>query len=152
MDFGYRELLVVLHLIGVVAGIGGVALNGLYGAEAKKAGANGGSAIVRANYRVTEIATWFIYTIPVTGVLLVLENDAWDFDQTWIWLSIVLYVVALGNAHGNLRPSARRMIELTAGPPGPETAAVGRRLAVGGTVNDLITVALLVLMVAKPGA
>jgi hypothetical protein len=43
------------------------------------------------------------------------------------------------------------MIELTAGPPTPEVEAVGKKLAMGGTTNELIAVALIVLMVWKPG-
>jgi hypothetical protein len=151
MEFGYYQVLLVIHLLTVVVGIGGVMLNGVYGAQAKKAGPNGGNAIVRANFAVTELATWFIYAIPVTGILMVLKNEAFDFSDTWVWLSLVLYVAALGNAHGNLRPSAKRMIELTQGPPTPEVEAVGKRLAIGGTINELIVVALVVLMVWKPG-
>jgi uncharacterized membrane protein len=152
MDFGSYQLLLVIHLLTVVVGIGSVILNGVYGAEAKKAGANGGNAIVRANWAVTEIAEYFIYAIPVTGILMVLDSDyPWDFSDTWVWMSILLYVIALGNSHMNLRPSAKKMIELTAGPPTPEMEAVGKKLAVAGTVNDLIVVVLIVLMVWKPG-
>ncbi|HEX4906889.1 MAG TPA: DUF2269 family protein [Acidimicrobiales bacterium] len=152
MDFGSYELLLVIHLITVVVGIGGVVLNGVYGAQAKQAGPNGGNAIVRANYAVSGIAEWFIYAIPVTGILMVLDDDyPWDFSDTWVWLSIVLYVIAVGNSHMNLKPSARRMIELTQGPPTPEVEAVGKKLGIAGTINDLIAVALIVLMVWKPG-
>ena len=152
MEFGSYQLLLVIHLITVVAGIGGVVLNGIYGAQAKKAGPNGGNAIVRANFAVSEVAEKFIYAIPVTGILMVLNDDyPWDFSDTWVWLSIVLYVVAVGNSHMNLKPSSRKMIELTQGPPGPEMEAVGKRLGIAGTVNDLIAVALIVLMVWKPG-
>ena len=152
MEFGSYELLLVIHLLTVIGGIGGVVLNGLYGAQAKKAGPNGGNAVVRANYAVSEFAEKLIYLIPVTGILMVLDGDyPWDFSDTWVWLSIVLYVVAVGNSHMNLKPSSRKMIELTQGPPGPEIEAVGKRLAVAGTVNDLLAVALVVLMVWKPG-
>jgi uncharacterized membrane protein len=152
MDFGSYQLLLVIHLLTVVVGIGSVVLNGVYGAQAKKAGPNGGNAIVRANFAVTEIAEKVIYLIPVTGILMILDDDyPWDFSDTWVWLSIVLYVVAVGNAHMNLKTGAKRMIELTQGPPTPEMEAVGKRLGIAGTINDLIVVALIVLMVWKPG-
>jgi uncharacterized membrane protein len=151
MEFGYYQALLVIHLLTVVVGIGSVMLNGVYGAQAKKAGPNGGNAIVRANFAVTEIAEKVIYLIPVTGILMVLKNDAFEFSDTWVWLSIVLYVVAVANAHMNLKPGAKRMIELTQGPPVPEMEAVGKRLAIAGTTNDLLAVALIVLMVWKPG-
>lgn len=150
--FGYYQLLLIVHLITVVVGIGGVMLNGLYGAQAKKAGPNGGNAIVRANFAVTELAMYFIYAIPVTGILMVLKDPRWDFSDTWVAASIVLYVLAIGNAHMNLIPGSKRMIELTQGPPTPEVEAMGKKLAIAGTTNELIVVALIVLMVWKPGS
>ena len=151
MEFGYYQVLLVIHLLTVVIGIGSVMLNGVYGAQAKKAGPNGGNAIVRANFEVTKIAELFIYAIPVTGVLMVIKNEAFDFSDTWVWMSIALYVIAIANAHINLRPGAKKMIELTQGPPTPEMETWGKRLAIAGTTNDLIVVALIVLMVWKPG-
>jgi uncharacterized membrane protein len=151
MEFGYYQLLLVIHIVTVVVGIGTVSLNGLYGSQAKKAGPNGGNAVVRANFAVTEVAEYFIYAIPVTGILMILKNEAFEFSDTWVWLSIVLYVAALGIAHAVLRPSSKRMIELTQGPPTPEMEAVGKKLAMAGTANELIAVALIVLMVWKPG-
>lgn len=151
MDFGYYTVLAIVHIVTVVVGIGTVSLNGLYGAQAKAAGPNGGNAVVRANHHVSGIAEYFIYAIPVTGILMVLDHDAWDFDQTWVWLSIVLYVAAVGVAHSILIPGSRRMIELTQGPPGPELENQGKKMAIGGTINNLLAVALIVLMVWKPG-
>jgi uncharacterized membrane protein len=126
MEFGYFQALLVVHLLTVVVGIGSVMLNGVYGAQAKKAGPNGGNAIVRANFEVTKIAEIFIYLTPVTGILLVIKNEAYDFSDTWVWSSIVLYVLAVGNAHMNLLPGAKKMIELTQGPPDARDGDVGQ--------------------------
>jgi len=150
--FGYYQLLLVIHLLTVIAGIGTVVLNGVYGNEAKKAGPNGGNAVVRANFEVTKIAEIIIYLIPVTGILMVIKSPVWDFSDTWVMVSIALYVLALGNAHMNLIPGSKKMIELTQGPPGPEMEAWGKRLAIAGTVSNLIVVALVVMMVWKPGS
>jgi uncharacterized membrane protein len=150
--FGYYQLLLVIHLLTVIFGIGSVVLNGLYGAEAKKAGPNGGNAVVRANFRVTTVAEYIIYLIPVTGILMVLDDARWDFSDTWVWMAITLYVIAIGIAHAVLIPGSKKMIELTQGPPTPEVEAVGKRLGIAGTANNLIVVALVVLMVWKPGS
>jgi uncharacterized membrane protein len=151
MDFDYYTVLKIIHIVTIVVGIGTVSLNGLYGAQAKAAGPNGGNAVVRANHHVSAIAEYFIYAIPVTGILMVIDADAWDWDQTWIWLSIVLYVAAVGIAHMVLIPGSRRMIELTQGPPGPELEEQGKKMAMAGATNNLLAVALIVLMVWKPG-
>jgi uncharacterized membrane protein len=163
-DFGY-DLLLLLHILGSIVGFGGVTLNGLYGAQARKRPGPGGLAIGEANLAVTDVAEYVIYTVPVTGIALVLVNDGWDFDQTWIWLSIVLYAVALGISHGSQLPASRRMNALArelvaSGPPaegaGPppqaiEMQALGKRLGIGGAVLNLFLVAILVLMIWKPG-
>ena len=150
--FGYYQLLLVIHLLTVIAGIGTVVLNGVYGAQAKQAGPNGGNAVVRANHYVSNVAEYIIYTIPITGILMIIKSPVWDFDQTWVMLSIALYVLAVGNAHMNLIPGSKKMIELTQGPPTPEVEAVGKRLAIAGAASNLMVVALVVLMVWKPGS
>ena len=46
---GTYDFFLLLHLVAVVVGFGGVLLNGLYGAEAKKRPGPGGLAIAEAN-------------------------------------------------------------------------------------------------------
>ena len=154
MDFDLYMLLKIVHIVTVVAGIGAVSLNGLYGAKAKAAGPNGGVAISQANFDVSKVAEYFIYAIPVTGIVMMLLTDehSWEWSQTWVWLSIVLYVAGLGITHGVMVPSSRRMIELlSSGPPNDETSALEKKLAGGGTTLNLLAVAIIVLMVWKPG-
>jgi uncharacterized membrane protein len=147
---GIYKLLVVLHILSVVVGIGATMLNGLYAAKAKQAGGPAAGAIMKANFDVTMVAEKIIYLIPVFGILAVLaSDDVWEFDQTWIWLSLVLYVVALGIAHGNQMPAGKKML---AGPSSPQEAeALGKRLAMGGMVLNLLVVVIVALMVWKPG-
>jgi hypothetical protein len=164
-EFGY-DLVLVLHLVAVIVGFGTVVLNGLYGAESEKRKGPGGLAIGEANLRVSTIAEWFIYTVPLSGIGLVLLSDAWDFDQTWVWLSLALYTVGIGVSHASQIPAAKRMnvlaAELVAGPPpgaapaGPppqvaEMEQLGKRLAAGGAFLNLLLATILVLMVFKPG-
>jgi uncharacterized membrane protein len=183
-DDAYNVVL-VLHILSVVVGIGAVILTGLYGAEAKKRPGPEGLAVAEANLRVSTVAEWVIYTIPVFGIALVFMSETggvrvYDFDQTWIWLSIVVYVVALGISHSVVFPTAKRMNQLmrelvamgpppgagaaagaaTAGPPpgagGPppqvaELAALGKKIGAGSTALHVLTVVLIGLMVFKPG-
>jgi hypothetical protein len=157
---GPYKFFLVLHLLAVIAGIGTTVLNGVYGAKAKAAGPNGGH-IAKANFEVTMIAEKIIYLIPIFGIILVAisPNDIWGFDQFWIWGSLVLYVIALGIAHGVMVPSSKRMLALGAkmgsGQGGPADVAememIGKRLASGGMTLNLLVVILVVLMVWKPG-
>jgi uncharacterized membrane protein len=162
-DWGYRILL-LLHILAVIVGIGTVMLNGLYDAQSRRRPGPGRRAISEANYAVSSKAEYVIYTIPILGILLVLVNDGWDFDQTWIWLAIVLFVVALGISHAVLFPSHKKLNALLAemeqgpspaGGPAPQAAEVEtltKKLAGAGTTLNLMVVVFLVLMIWKPGA
>jgi len=167
-DDALYGLLLFLHIISAIAGFGGVMLNGLYGAQAAKRPGPGGLAIGEANYAVSKVAEYFIYAVFVFGILLVLvaEDDTIEWGNTWVWLSILLYVIATGFSHGQQIPNARRMNELAAelvaaGPPpegaqGPppqvaEMEATGKKLAAGGAFLNLMLVVILYLMIFKPG-
>jgi uncharacterized membrane protein len=174
---GYKIVL-ILHILTAIVGLGAVMLNGLYGAQAKARPGPAGLAIAEANFKVSMIAEYFIYAIPIFGIALVfMSDDVIEFDQTWIWLSILLYVIALAISHAVMIPSAKRMQVLAreliamgpppgaggppaggpppgAGGPPPQVAemeALGKKLGAGGAVLNLIVVVIVVLMVWKPG-
>jgi hypothetical protein len=166
-DDSLYGFLLLLHIVCAIVGFGAVVLNGLYGAESAKRPGPGGLAIGQANLAVSKVGEYFIYAVFVFGILLVLTaNDNVSFSDTWVWLSILLIVVGIGFSHGFQQPNARRMVGLAeelvnAGPPpegaqGPppqvaEMEATGKKLAGGGTFLNLILLAILYLMIFKPG-
>ncbi len=165
---GFYKVVLVLHILCAIIGFGAVFLNGIYGQQMKSRMQSGRGAealgIYEANYTVSKIGEYFIYAVFVLGfAALGLSDSFWEFSQTWVWLSVVLFVVALGLSHGVLQPAVRRMgvlmREMLAGPPpagGPppeaaEMAEIGKKLGAIGPVLDLIMIAILFLMVFKPG-
>jgi uncharacterized membrane protein len=157
---GLWHFVLLLHIVAVVVGIGATMLNGVYAAKARSAGGPAAGAIMQANFDVTLLAEKIIYTIPVFGILLLILSDGvYEFGQTWVWLSIVLYVIAMGIAHGVMIPSGKAMLavgaKLGSGQGGPADAAqaeaLGKKLATGGMTLDLLAVALIALMIWKPG-
>jgi uncharacterized membrane protein len=161
---GVYKFLLLLHILSVVVGIGAVMLNGLYAAQSQKRPGPTGRAVSEANFAISGIAEKVIYLIPLWGILLVLASgDQWRFSQTWVWLSILVYIAALGVAHGVLNPGHRRINELLAEmentpPPAggapPQVAeiqTIGQRQAMAGMFNNLAVVVLIALMVWKPG-
>ena len=154
----------VLHVLCAIIGFGGVTLNGVYGAQLKVRGGREAAAIAQAVYRVSIVAEYFIYAVFVLGLALVgLGHNLFDFGQTWIWLSTVLFVAALGVSHGALRPRVRRMnallvemAELPAGSAGPppqaaQVDALAKQIATLEAILDVVLVVILVFMVFKPG-
>jgi hypothetical protein len=158
----YRVVL-LLHILCAIVGLGGVILNGVYATSSRKVIGNGALALVRANTTATKIAEFFIYAVPILGFGLIgMSDDAWGFDQTWIWLSTVMFAIALAISIGLLMPSARQYenvvarIETAGTAPTPEIEAMldsilKKQAALGSTLH-VITVVILYLMIWKPGA
>lgn len=162
-SFGFH-LMVLLHLITVIVGFGGVILNGLYAAQARKRPPAEGLAIMEANTFVSmQVAEKFIYAVPIFGFAAMgMSDEVYKFTQTWIWLSLLVYVIALGVSHAVLMPAVKRMLELQrevvasppAGGPPPQAAemqALGQKIASSSMVLHVSLAIVLVLMVWKPG-
>lgn len=168
----WYKLFKTLHIIAVVVGFGGVALAGVYAAQARARKGREGLAISETVFHVTERwATWFIYAVPVLGIITVLlSDDQVQFSDTWISLSFAIYIVQLGIVHAVHLPNIRAMLGLSrelaaAGPPAaagnpgggppPQVAEMeerGKRAAALGGVLNLLWVVQVFLMVFKPGA
>lgn len=161
-------IVLLLHILSAIVGFGGLQLNGLYAQQAQQRPGREGVAINQAVFAVSKVAEIFIYLTFVFGFLLVLlaENDLISFGQLWISLSMLLYFVALGLSHGILFPSIRKAnalaeeLAVTEGPPpgapGPppqvaQLEALGKKIGMTDMVLKLMLVAILVLMIWKPG-
>jgi uncharacterized membrane protein len=175
-DTSYRVVL-LLHILTAIVGFGAVFLNAFYGRAAERRKGVEGLAIAETNYDVSQTAGYFIYAVPVFGILLVLMSDeAFEFSEAWISLSFLLYIVGLGLSHGVLRPNVKQMHalmrELVAMPPqssmssaGPPASGAapgrprqvdeierrGRAVGATGAILNLILIVILYLMVWKPG-
>jgi hypothetical protein len=167
---GVYDFVLMLHILCAIVGFGAVFLNGLYGQEMKKRRGPDAIAIYEANFRVSQIGEYFIYAVFVLGLgLLALAKSpigdvhVYKFSQTWVWLSIVLYIVGIGLSHGLMIPSVKRMgvlmKEMVAGPPpagGPppqaaEMEKLGKRIGATGATLNVLLIVVLCLMVWKPG-
>jgi uncharacterized membrane protein len=158
------KIVLVAHILVAIIGFGAVFLNGVYANEMKRRKGPDALAIYEANWKVTKIGEYFIYAVPILGIALVgMSDKQFEFSQTWVWLALALYVVALGLSHALLLPAVKRigvlMREmLAAGPPvgGPppqaaEVEVLGKRAAAVGATLNLLLIVILGLMVFKPG-
>jgi len=164
LNSGIFKLLLVLHILSAIVGLGAVMLNGLYAAQSQKRPGPEGRAVSEANEAVSNIAEKVIYLVPVFGILLVLASDsAIKFSNTFVWLSLVLFIAALGVSHSVLVPGQRKinalLLELEQGPPpagGPppqlvQIQALGKRQAAAGASLNVVVAVILILMIWKPG-
>jgi uncharacterized membrane protein len=95
------------------------------------------------------------------GLILVVGLDITSSAWRWLFLAILLYVIAVTYAILVQKPAAERMVELTAAPPAgapgaapagppPELLATMKKLARGGQFLTVMIVAIVILMVTKP--
>ena len=67
----------------------------------------------------------------------------WKFEQTWIWLGIVIWVVLCGLVSGVILPAERKV---AAG-----DLSAQKRVQTAGGIATLLLVVQVALMVFKPG-
>jgi hypothetical protein len=165
---GLYKFCLVLHILCAIIGFGAVFLNGIYAQQIKSRLQSGrvteAIAIHDANTLVSKVGEYFIYAVFVLGfAVLGLSDSVWEFGQTWIWLSVVLYIVGIGLSHAVMIPANKRMgvllHEMASGPPPaggapPQVAemqSLGQRMGTVGPILDVILIVILFLMVWKPG-
>jgi uncharacterized membrane protein len=103
--------------------------------------------------------------VPVFGTALIFTGHVDLWKSEWLLIAIVLYAAAFFFALLVQTPNTARMLKaissMPAPPPGggppaggppPEIAALGKKLQLGGIYLTLSIVAVLILMVWKPGA
>lgn len=161
------DIFLFLHILAAVVGFGAVLLNGLYMTRARALPASEGLAVLEVNTWVSnKVAEWFILATALFGFGLVgLSDKTFAFSEFWVWLSILVYVAALGVSHGMLRPKMRSYLELqrelattggvdsaSGGAPSitERLTAAGNQIGAIGAALDLAFVVILILMVFKP--
>ena len=90
-------------------------------------------------------------TVVVFGVLLVIESDAWAFDQLWIVLGLVGYLATFGTGLGILKPRAEQLAEMI-DQQGftPSVIVKMRELLTLGRIDFVVLVLVVFNMVVKP--
>jgi uncharacterized membrane protein len=151
------ELWVFLHIIGAIIAFGFGFYAPIYGAMAAKEPQHG-NWFLRSSKRVSDILLVpAALSMAVTGTLIVFETGGADrFKELWLGLGIAIYVAALLVVFLLQRPTLNKLIELTSAPPGPdgppaEVPALLKRLRLLGIILLVMIIAIVYLMVFKPG-
>jgi uncharacterized membrane protein len=145
-SFGYKFLL-LLHLVCVVVGFGPYFLNGLLPRAATRASEEGARVVNAATLQISTISQFAIYGVFIFGGAMIGASDkVWKFSQSWVPISIVLWVAAVGVLHGLVLPTQRKLRDGSG-----DRAALTNQLSIGMGVLSLIVVVVMILMVWKPG-
>jgi uncharacterized membrane protein len=90
------EWLMFLHVLAAMVWVGGLVALLAFGRRTLREGDPGAVARFVGSLRV--VGPTFLAPaaglVLVLGIWMVLDNDAWDFGQTWVWLGLALLVAA----------------------------------------------------------
>lgn len=151
----YRTVLLVLHVLGAIAGIGPTFAFSVLGRMASAGGERtlfAMEAMKAINLKiVTPVAA---ITQPLTGILLIVETGRHNnfFKHEWLVIAVVLYAIILILNYGPEWKRQNRMIAMIKdGKAGtPEFAKDVKVASALGPVFGVITVTIAILMVWKP--
>jgi uncharacterized membrane protein len=149
-------ILLLIHVAGAIIGFGPSFTFALLGPMAAKAGPQGGLALMEAMDAIEHklVLPVAIVVQPLSGLALIFlaGYNVNFFSHPWLWVSLILYAAAFYLAVFGQRTRLSRMIEIAkAGPPTPEFVAIAKTVARTGPIVTVLLVAIIILMVTKPG-
>jgi uncharacterized membrane protein len=92
-------------------------------------------------------------TVLVFGIALVIESDAWGFDQLWIVLGLIGYAATFVTGLFYLKPESEKIgaaMEREGGRLTPRLRTDIRKLIVKARVDQVVLAVVIFDMVAKP--
>jgi uncharacterized membrane protein len=138
-------VLSVLHVVTAVFLIGPMALLPHTALRAVRAG---NAPTVDLLTRSTKVFTWASLAVAVLG-FGISGVEGIPLSRTWLWLSIVLYLLALAASLALVIPGLTRAAAAL-GRDASSARALYGRIAAGAGIVTLLLLAVVVLMVWKP--
>ena len=150
MDF--YPWLKTLHILFAIVAVGFNISYGIWQTRAAREPEHTGYALRGIKFMDDRVANPSYIGLGLVGVIMVLIGP-YEFEQLWIAVSIALYVALIGIGLFVYTPTLRRQIAAyeADGAQTEEFASLGNRGRLLGMVLGLIVVAIIVLMVVKPG-
>jgi uncharacterized membrane protein len=144
------KLLLALHLLFAVFAVGPLVGAATTAARAVRTGDGAASAAAARMLRSYAIAS--VLVVVLGFGLMSLDNPygpgkVAEFGDTWIWLSLVLWLVAVGVTLAVLVPALTRVGAAT----GAAASSVTARVAASGGVVGILFAVIIFLMVYRPG-
>jgi uncharacterized membrane protein len=155
------RLVLLLHIACAAIGFGAVAFNAIIRARARQRGGDVEIILLDENAAITRIAEFFMYGVLVFGLLAALTSQSnWQLSQSWVSLSMLLYLIEIGVLHGVIHRAEREhrtLLRQVNGGEGDHEVEVDQldhleqRISLGWAVFDVIFLIILYLMVFTPG-
>ena len=141
-----------LHILFAIVAVGFNISYAIWQARAAREPEHMGYALRGIKFLDDRVANPSYAGLLLVGILLVVLGP-WEFTQFWIYASIALYVAMGAVALFLYSPTLKRQIAAyeASGAGSVEFATLGARGRVVGIILAVIVVAIIVLMVVKPG-
>jgi uncharacterized membrane protein len=142
-----------LHVFLSILAIGFTSSFGLIQARARKAGdVSQMKFALHLIAAMSAVSTGCFFALVAIGAVMVVISGI-GFHPFWVHGSLGLWLVAFALGMFVMKPAVAKRIELleSRGPADPEFVALGKRSAMLGGVLGLIGLAIVWLMVTKPG-
>ncbi|HJR18222.1 MAG TPA: DUF2269 family protein [Actinomycetota bacterium] len=155
---GWKNFILTIHILGAVFIFGPTVAYAFIGAQAKKEGAPVAWALGLVEFIENKWVTPLALTLqPLSGALLILDGDdlynPFESRGRWLLVAIILYIVAMGFAIFVQGRTAKKALHLAESNQfGPEFGALMKKVAMGGQFLTVLLIAIIVLMVVKPGS
>ena len=151
MDF--YPWLKTLHILLAIVAVGFNISYGVWQVRAAREPQHMGYALRGIKFMDDYVANPAYVGLMLVGIALVLTGP-WEFEQLWIAASIGLYVVLAVVGLFIYSPTLRRQIASyeASGAQSAEFASLSARSRMLGAVMGVTVLAIIVLMVLKPGA
>jgi hypothetical protein len=147
---GVYAVVLVLHLLTAVFLVGPLAVAAVTSPRHARAGR---VDALRDSMRTTRLyALGTVLTVLLGSAMIGLgeTGNAWTMGQAWVSASYALWFLAVALQLGLVVPAQGKALEALDG--GGSGSALAGRIALGAGVASLAWVAIIVLMVYKPGA
>lgn len=141
-----QHLIVSLHVLAAILLVGPLVFTI---SATPRAIRTGGAATLRFLVATTRVYAYGSIVVLLLGLGSVRSKYHMSFGQTWVWVSIVLFVVALGLVTGVVLPAQRKALRLL-----DEGASANDLLPTIGAaagIASLLFAAITFLMIYQPG-
>ena len=147
------DWLMFVHVLAAMVWVGGTVVIGTLATQLVRSGESAGIARFVGSLRLVGPLLLAPATLAVVGfgIWLVLDSDAWDFGQTWVWLGLALFAAAFVVGAASLSRTAIGAQRAAAAGNDAEAARQLSRWAWGSRLILLILVVATWDMVFKPG-
>ncbi|MGZ4104835.1 MAG: DUF2269 family protein [Actinomycetota bacterium] len=152
-------VLITIHIVGAIVGIGPAFTFGVIGAVNQKAGEGATLALLQVTRNIERfmLAPVVRFTQWGSGALMIfnrgLNNGFFAWRHAWLITAILLYITLFLMGEMINAPAVRKMIALAEqGAPKAEVDSVGATLMKIGPFYPIATLIIAVLMIWKPGS